>query len=297
MVGDLSTLIPSFERSLRAANKAPKTIDTYSEAARQLLAFLREQGMPTEVAKINREHVESFIEQLVATKSPATANNRYRSLTSLFAFLVDFGEITVSPMAKMKPPRMPEQPAPVLSDRQIKALLATCEGSKALEDLRDLAVLRLFIDSGMRLSELTNLTVHDVDLDDREATVMGKGRKPRRCKFGAKTATALDRYMHARARSHWAADTDALWIGNRGAMGTPGIRSIVERRAKQAGIEGVHAHLFRHYFSHQHLANGGSETDLMRLNGWKSREMVARYAASTGVQRAVDNYKSPGDRL
>ncbi len=96
-VGDLATPIRSFQRSQRAANKSKKTIGTYSEAANQLLAFLRESGMPTEVAKIGREHVESFIERLVATKSPATANNRCRTLTALFAFLVDFGEITTRP--------------------------------------------------------------------------------------------------------------------------------------------------------------------------------------------------------
>ena len=64
---------------------------------------------------------------------------------------------------------MPEAPVPVLTEKQIKALLATCEGSKVLEDQRDYAVLRLFIDSGMRLSELTNLKVDDVDLDEKVA--------------------------------------------------------------------------------------------------------------------------------
>ena len=92
-VGDLATLIPSFQRSLRASGKSPKTLSTYTEAANQLLAFLVESGMPTEVTKIGREHIESFIERLVATRAPATANNRYRALTALFNFLVDWGEI------------------------------------------------------------------------------------------------------------------------------------------------------------------------------------------------------------
>jgi hypothetical protein len=58
-VGDLATLIPSFERSLGAANKSHKTIAAYGEAANQLLAFLRESGMPTQVTRIGREHLRA----------------------------------------------------------------------------------------------------------------------------------------------------------------------------------------------------------------------------------------------
>ena len=142
VVGDLSALVPSFERSLRAVNKSPKTIKAYTEAADQHVAFLRERGMPTQASKVRREHVESYIDDQLTKWKPATANNRYRSLAQLFNWLEGEGEIRTSPMAKMKPPKVPEQQVPVLSDDDLRLLLKASDG-RGFEEKRDTAIIRL----------------------------------------------------------------------------------------------------------------------------------------------------------
>lgn len=92
-------------------------------------------------------------------------------------------------------------------------------------------------------------------------------------------ARALARYLRVR-RSHPPAERRELWLGLRGAMTRSGVRQMLERRGIAAGLGPVNPHRLRHSFAHAWLAAGGEETDLMRLAGWSSRQMVARYATA-----------------
>lgn len=290
----LGSLRESFALHL-SATKAPKTSDIYLAALDGLIRHLDANGMPTGARSVKREHVESWMAMRREQVKPASLSLQFRALVQFFKWAVEEEEIERSPMEKIKPPRVPDAPVPVVEADAFRKLLKTCEG-KGYNDKRDAAILLFLYDSGVRLGELAGLQVDDIDLKARQAFVTGKGSNLRAVSFGAKTAQAIDRYLRLR-RSHRRASVGALWLGQDGPLGDSGIAQLIARRCKEAGLPRVHAHQFRHTFAHEFRVNGGDPNDLMRLAGWKSPQMLARYGASAADSRARANYRSPVDRL
>lgn len=190
-------------------------------------------------------------------------------------------------------------PVPVLTDGDLAALLAACKG-KGFRERRDEAIIRMLIDCGMRVSEVTAIDLDDLDLDGETVRLVGKGSRIRSAYFGAKTGQALDRYLRERAK-HRYANTAALFIGERGRFTPDGVRERLKLRASVAGLDptSIHPHRFRHTNAHDFLLAGGQERDLKRLMGWRSDTMLERYGASAAdrLAREAARRLNRGDRV
>ena len=166
-------------------------------------------------------------------------------------------------------------------------LLEVTGGGRArdFETARDHAIIRILRSEGIRRAELLGMVMHTLPADViknplirlvplKGARAAGEGRL---ISLAPETARALAVYLRA-LRLHKLADLEWLWLGtrNRGRLQVTGLRLMLMRRAEQSGYTGVTPHQFRHTFSDDWLKSGGSEGDLMRLNGWKSRAMVDR---------------------
>lgn len=289
----------SWEADLNARNRSQATIDNYRESMAQFDAYLSANALPSEVMAITREDVRAWVNDLLRVRrlSSTTARMRFACLHAFFNWSVREGEVVASPMVNMEPPATQEVPPAILTDAQVSMLFKACAGN-SFTQRRDLAILRLLFDSGMRRAEAGSLRVGDVDITSRLATVVGKGNRVRRCAFGAKTAQALDRYLRVR-RSHPYASSDAFWLSQMGDMDGTSIAGIVRERAKQVGLK-VHPHMFRHGYIDNQLRAGMQEGDLMRQTGHRSSSMLRRYGAVRADERSRDAYHrigAPGDRL
>lgn len=286
------TLVPSWQISLRAARKAPGTVDTYSKGVDQYLGWCEVNG----VQPMIRANLSLWVAGLLDDgASASTARTRNLGVRRFTAWLVEEGELPADPFTGMKPPKLDEVVIEPLTEDELRRMLKACappKGATASETFRgrrDEALLRFMLETGIRAGEVIALEVTDVDLSAGVATVRrGKGGKGRTVPFGPDAALAIDRYLRLR-RTHRLADAPDLWLGDRGKRFTyPALHFAMRSRSDAAGIEGFHPHRLRHTAAHRWLSKGGSEAGLMAVAGWSNPTMLHRYSKAQASARAAD---------
>ena len=287
-------LIRAFILALAAGGRKPKTLTVYQESIRSLSAFAQGLGLPR-LASMDRTHIRHWLTSPHQKgNKPATVSVRYRSLNRFFNWCVIEEERTDNPMDRVEPPKIPSEIQPYYSPHDVESVIKAI-GRSTPHNLRDVAIILVLYDSGVRASELCGMKSDDIDWRDRTIIVTGKASKQRRVSIGDKSAQAIERYIRKRpVKSEW------LWTGsgNRN-LALAGLRMMLQRRFKEAGVEFHGAHGFRRGFAMEYLAAGGQEGDLKELGGWENYAMVTRYAKANAGERAIHAHKklSPGDRL
>lgn len=276
-------ILRSFLAHLQARNLAPTTLVATEE-------FLRPFLSTHDPLSVSKRDIELYLADMATRCKPSTVWTTWRHLRSLFAWLHAEGDIDCNPMDGIRKPLVPPAEIVVLNAAEIRRLLATCTGRTQAER-RDLALLTLMLDTGLRLAEVARLSPQDIS--GNQIRVFGKGRKWRTVALGTTASRALGRWTRLLP-----ANSPTLWPGTKGPLTPTGIRKLIAKRGHQAGLT-LHPHQLRHTFVDNWLRNGGAEVDLARLCGWTTTRMAERYAQHLADERAITSHKTvaPLDRV
>jgi integrase/recombinase XerD len=242
-------------------NLSDNSVISYKSDLTRLLNFLEEKKIK-DYSEVDHSVILQFLQLLKSDGLTGTSASRYlSSLRGFFSYLYANKYIEKDPTEKISPAKVVRKLPEVLSFNEIEKILEQPDTNQKL-GLRDKSILELFYSSGLRVSELIELKISDLFLDDEVIRVLGKGSKQRIVPIGSSAVNWLKEYM-VKSRPHLEQrikSKNYIYLNSRGTkLSRMGVWKIVERYANQAGInKEVHPHTFRHSFA-THLLEGGAD--------------------------------------
>ncbi len=309
-ITSIKSLMQGYILNCHCEGKSQDTIKNYQYRINCFLWYCQENGYPDEPESITSSHIRQFLWYLSTESnrwgnsstsarkpaSQATVNHYYRVLSGFFGWLHREELIRDNPISHIKAPRLENKVVEALTPEGVKALLKQCS-AKTFLDIRNRAILMMFLDTGLRVSELANLRLDDVDMKTGSILIRkGKGGKQRIVRIGNKAQKALWRYVTLYRRGN----SESLFLNKSGeVVGVRGIKLTICRIGKNAGIEGVHVHRLRHTFAISFLRAGGDVFSLRYLLGHSTLQMTQRYLQSLNADDAMKAHKrfSPLDNM
>jgi integrase/recombinase XerC len=285
----------SYLRHVR--NDSPETLRAYRSDCRQFIEFLASGGAGSAAGKgpdprgvdarrvdprrVDPPAVRAFLARMHERgEKRSTMARRISSLRSFFDWMRREGIVKTNPARDISTPRLERKVPRFLDQEDVRRLLESPDDATAM-GARDRAILELLYATGMRVSELAGLTLHDLHPSDNEMRVMGKGSKERWVYFGGKARDALGRYLALRRKlgARRAAICDALFINARGTPLTDrSVRRIVGRYVRQTAVkQKISPHGLRHSFATHLLDRGADLRAIQELLGHASLKTTQKY--------------------
>lgn len=281
----LSKLIREYLVDCTIEEKSAKTVSSYSQ---------RLYDFAARSPDISASSVRLYLQELIQRSlSPSTRNAYYRCLHSFCNWMIGEGYINASPFVNLKPPKIPRKIVPSFSMDDIRKLLLLCSGVR-FSELRNYAMLLVFLDTGLRLAEMAAIQRGDIDIMAGTICVMGKGAKERTVRMGKTTRKAVWKYLNTRDDIY-----PDLWLTEeRVPLSRGGVRQTVVKLCRRAGIKGG-PHKLRHTAATSYLRNGGTEFTLQIMLGHSTLAMTRRYTSNLNSDDAMKVHEkaSPVDRM
>jgi integrase/recombinase XerC len=265
-----------FLRALQGQNYSPKTLRAYGDDLQQFLAWVEKNRVDWDIpTRFSRADIEGFMQYLAAHRM--TGVTRVRKLAAIrkfFTFLEENSILAANPAHTVKGARREEKEPNILYKEQYKALLY-----EASENIRDYAIIQTFLQTGIRLSELANLRVDDVDFEHRILTVrQGKGKKDRQIPLVDDAVKALRNYLRYR-NTQLIVDDEIFFLAKNGtSLNVSTVKYTVAKYVKRAGIrKKIGVHTLRHTFGAHKADKNMSLATLQELMGHKKKETTLKY--------------------
>ena len=264
----LEEALDRFLRDLLGKNRSAGTIRAYRADLQQFISFLHDTNLvATSPLQVTRADISEYFGSLADRGlSGVSRARKLAALREYFKFLVDHGELAASPATGMQTPR---------KERSSKTYLSSSEYTKMLSlagaNPRDYAILQVFLQCGLRVSELCSLTLADVDLPSRLLRVRdGKGMADRDIELEKNATTAIKSYL--RMRPAGLSALLFLFLNRYGEpIGERGVRKLVVKYRREAGIQKkVSCHSLRHTFATVKAEKGVSPYQLQQWLGHRS---------------------------
>ena len=224
------------------------------------------------IRKISTEQIRTYLSeyQKINNCSKVTVDNVRRNISSFFSWLEEEDYVLKSPMRRIHKIKTKQQVKEIISDEAIEKLRDNCTCA------RDLAMIDLLYSTGIRVGELVNLNISDIDFEGRECVVFGKGDKERRVYFDAKAKLHLQDYLKTRSDSN-----PALFV----TLDSPHARlkiSGVEIRIRKLGrclkLNKIHPHKFRRTMATRAIDKGMPIEQVQKILGHSQIDTTMKYA-------------------